>query len=74
MISYLEIRLRVLIYQSEQSFGDLRKISRAEDGVLLIEWKSSTVADTVCCLQARVQIPGAGSVALSWTEGRRKLF
>ncbi|KAH9985652.1 hypothetical protein BJV74DRAFT_554158 [Russula compacta] len=53
-----------------ESFGELRRISR-KDGALHVSWKKSSVADTVCRLEARVFIKGVGSVGLSWiTEPR----
>ena len=58
-----------------QTYGEIRKFSRGSDNrSLLVDWKSAAVAETVCALQARVYIEGAGSVALSWVEAKRKLF
>ncbi|VDC03074.1 unnamed protein product [Peniophora sp. CBMAI 1063] len=58
-----------------QTFGEIRKFSRGSDNQsVLVDWKSAAVAENVCVLQARVHIQGAGSVALSWVEAKRKLF
>ncbi|KZV72041.1 hypothetical protein PENSPDRAFT_684065 [Peniophora sp. CONT] len=58
-----------------ETFGEVRKFARGPDGHSLhVDWKSASVAETVCRIQARVHIQGAGSVALSWVEAKRKLF
>ncbi|KAK7695341.1 hypothetical protein QCA50_002532 [Cerrena zonata] len=54
-----------------QTFGEVSQITRAQNGDLYIDFKSSEVADTVCRLNARVYIAGVGSVGLSWFTGKR---
>ncbi|EIM87689.1 uncharacterized protein STEHIDRAFT_131009 [Stereum hirsutum FP-91666 SS1] len=56
-----------------ESFGEVRKISHKPNGVLQVSWKKSSVADTVCRLQAQVFIEGAGSVALSWASSSKRV-
>jgi len=49
-----------------ESFGEVREFERSSNGSLYVDFKKASVAETVCRLQAQVQIKGAGSVSLSW--------
>ncbi|KAH9858054.1 hypothetical protein C2E23DRAFT_880721 [Lenzites betulinus] len=54
-----------------ESFGEVSSISRAPNGDLHVDFRKAEVADTVCRLNARVNITGVGSVCLSWFTGKR---
>ncbi|KAJ3829172.1 hypothetical protein F5880DRAFT_1446792, partial [Lentinula raphanica] len=49
-----------------ESFGEVKKFERRDNGSLVVDWRSKNVNDMVCRVQANVFIKGAGSVALSW--------
>lgn len=49
-----------------ESFGEVRSISRRANGEILVDFRKAEVADTVCRVQARVNIAGVGSCTLSW--------
>ncbi|KAJ4468715.1 hypothetical protein J3R30DRAFT_1596904 [Lentinula aciculospora] len=51
-----------------ENFGELKKFERQPNGNLVVDWRSKTVSDMVCRVQANVYIKGAGSVALSWIQ------
>ncbi|KAJ3724130.1 hypothetical protein DFJ43DRAFT_1003412 [Lentinula guzmanii] len=51
-----------------ESFGELKKFERRDNGNLVVDWRSKSVNDMVCRVQANVFIKGAGSVALSWIQ------
>ncbi|KAF9071818.1 hypothetical protein BDP27DRAFT_1218493 [Rhodocollybia butyracea] len=51
-----------------ESFGEVRKFEWQQNGNLVVDWRSRSVADMVCRIQANVHIRGAGSVALSWYQ------
>ncbi|KDQ60295.1 hypothetical protein JAAARDRAFT_46048 [Jaapia argillacea MUCL 33604] len=55
-----------------ESFGEVESFVWRSDGVH-VGWKDRGVGDNVCCLQAKVQIRGAGSVNLSWYQGKQRL-
>ncbi|KAH7930379.1 hypothetical protein BV22DRAFT_1000780 [Leucogyrophana mollusca] len=55
-----------------QSFGEVDQITRMPNGDLHINFHKAEVADTVCRIRAKVQIPGVGSVHLSWYTGNRR--
>jgi len=47
-------------------FGEVT-VDRKDNGMIVADFKDVNVARTVCRLQARVHIKGAGRVDLSWT-------
>ncbi|KAK2467628.1 hypothetical protein APHAL10511_000483 [Amanita phalloides] len=49
-----------------EGFGEVT-VNHQSNGVIVADFKDVNVANTVCRLQARVHIRGAGSVSLSWT-------
>jgi len=51
--------------------GELKRICRAPDGTLWIEFRDRKVAENVCVITAQVYIPHVGRVVLDWAEGRR---
>ncbi|TFK99673.1 hypothetical protein BDV98DRAFT_583999 [Pterulicium gracile] len=55
-----------------ESFGEVKRIVRMPNGQLVFEWKDSSVADTVCRLRAGVNIPGVGSVHISWCNDKKR--
>ncbi|KAG9314017.1 hypothetical protein JVU11DRAFT_4795 [Chiua virens] len=55
-----------------QSFGEIDQITRMPNGDIQISFLKADVADTVCRVRAQVQIPGAGSVHLSWVTGNKR--
>ena len=55
---------------SVQSFGEVRSMLRKENGEIHVDWRKSSIAETVCRIRAGVFINGAGSVNLSWYTGK----
>ncbi|KAH7916364.1 hypothetical protein BJ138DRAFT_995653 [Hygrophoropsis aurantiaca] len=55
-----------------QSFGEVDQITRMPNGDLHVNFHKAEVADTVCRVRAKVQIPGVGSVHLSWYTGNKR--
>ncbi|KAA1473626.1 hypothetical protein DENSPDRAFT_765065, partial [Dentipellis sp. KUC8613] len=55
-----------------EGFGEVSKVGRRPNGAMEIRWKKAEVAETVCRLQAQVNIKGAGSVVLSWLEEKKR--
>jgi len=49
-----------------ESFGEIGSITRGANGDILVDFRKAEVADTVCRVQARVNIAGVGSCSLSW--------
>lgn len=49
-----------------EGFGEVRHMKRKANGCLHVDFRKASVAETVCRLQAQVNIKGAGSVSLSW--------
>ncbi|KZT10524.1 uncharacterized protein LAESUDRAFT_711678 [Laetiporus sulphureus 93-53] len=49
-----------------ESFGELRKIERKDDGSIHVYWREWEVADRVCRVQAQVIIKDVGRVSLAW--------
>lgn len=59
---WCEVRLRHALYSTPadpaaQSFGDLNQITRVPNGDLHVDFRSSEVADTVCCMNAQPRRP-----------------
>ncbi|EPQ60246.1 hypothetical protein GLOTRDRAFT_118590 [Gloeophyllum trabeum ATCC 11539] len=54
-----------------ESHGEVSRFQWKPDG-LHVHFRKTSVADTVCRLQAQVEIKGAGSVSLSWYQGKRR--
>ncbi|KZT27693.1 hypothetical protein NEOLEDRAFT_1240236 [Neolentinus lepideus HHB14362 ss-1] len=54
-----------------ESHGEVSRFQWKPDG-LHVHFRKASVADTVCRLQAQVEIKGAGSVSLSWYQGKRR--
>ncbi|KAF8908576.1 hypothetical protein CPB84DRAFT_1744204 [Gymnopilus junonius] len=49
-----------------EKFGEIKEMTRAPNGSLYVDFKKASVAETVCRLQAQVNIRGVGSVTISW--------
>jgi hypothetical protein len=50
--------------------GDVARLARAPNGDVHVHYRSTAVAEQVCCFTGRVIMPGVGSVGLSWFKGR----
>ena len=53
--------------------GEFRSISRKGNGEIHVDWRKSSVAETICRIWAGVFINGVGSVNLSWYTGKAKV-
>ncbi|KAF5349296.1 hypothetical protein D9756_009365 [Leucocoprinus leucothites] len=68
-----EVRSMVKVKSVDGVVTEIGRGDRSGQNVWVVDFKKSSVAESVCRLQAKVEIKGAGSVRLSWETAKPKL-